>query len=47
VTLLAHLNRDQGLTVIMVTHEEALAREFAGRGVRLSDGTVQAEEKWR
>jgi len=47
VTLLADLNRDQGLTVIMVTHEEALAREFAGRGVRLSDGTVQAEVKWR
>jgi putative ABC transport system ATP-binding protein len=47
VTLLAELNRDQGLTVIMVTHEESLAREFAGRGVRLSDGKVQAEEIWR
>lgn len=47
VTLLAELNRDQGLTVIMVTHEETLAREFAGRGVRLSDGMVQAEENWR
>jgi putative ABC transport system ATP-binding protein len=47
VTLLAGLNRDQGLTVIMVTHEESLAREFAGRGVRLSDGKVQAEERWR
>jgi putative ABC transport system ATP-binding protein len=47
VTLLADLNRDQGLTVIMVTHEESLAREFARRGVRLSDGQVQAEERWR
>jgi putative ABC transport system ATP-binding protein len=47
VTLLSELNRDQGLTVIMVTHEEALAREFASRGVRLGDGQVQAEEKWR
>ena len=47
VTLLSDLNRDQGLTVIMVTHEEALAREFASRGVRLSDGAVQAEEPWR
>jgi len=47
VTLLAALNRDQGLTVIIVTHEESLAREFASRGVRLSDGRVQTEERWR
>ena len=47
VPLLAELNRNQGLTVIMVTHEESLAREFAGRSVRLSDGKVQAEERWR
>jgi putative ABC transport system ATP-binding protein len=47
VTLLAELNRNQGLTVIMVTHEESLAREFASRGVRLSDGKVQTEERWR
>ena len=47
VTLLAELNRDQGLTIVMVTHEESLAREFAGRRVRLSDGKVQAEERWR
>src|SRR4030042_1977109 len=47
VTLLAELNRNQGLTVIMVTHEESLAREFAGRSVRLSDGKVPAEERWR
>jgi putative ABC transport system ATP-binding protein len=47
VTVLAELNRDHGLTVIMVTHEETLAREFASRSVRLSDGRVQAEERWR
>ena len=47
VTLLASLNRDQGLTVILVTHEETLAREFAGYGVRLSDGRVQSEERRR
>jgi putative ABC transport system ATP-binding protein len=47
VTVLAELNRDHGLTVIMVTHEESLAREFASRSVRLSDGRVQAEERWR
>ena len=47
IALLAELNRGQGLTVIMVTHEESLAREFAGRSVRLRDGKVQAEETWR
>jgi putative ABC transport system ATP-binding protein len=47
VTLLAGLNRDRGLTVIMVTHEESLAREFAGSGVRLRDGMVEAVESWR
>ena len=47
VTLLADLNRTQGLTVIMVTHEESLAREFAARGVRLRDGRVESEEAWR
>ena len=47
VTFLAELNRVQGLTVIMVTHEESLAREFAGRGVRLLDGRVESEERWR
>ena len=47
VTFLAELNRVQGLTVIIVTHEESLAREFAGRGVRLRDGRVESEERWR
>ncbi len=47
VTLLADLNLNQGLTVIMVTHEESLAREFAGGGVRLRDGRVESEERWR
>ncbi|HUU37616.1 MAG TPA: ABC transporter ATP-binding protein [Candidatus Desulfaltia sp.] len=47
ITLLAGLNRDQGLTVVLVTHEEALAGEFAHRGVRLHDGRVETQEKWR
>jgi putative ABC transport system ATP-binding protein len=47
VTLLARLNQDRGLTVIMVTHEEALVAEFAHRGVRLHDGRVKSQEKWR
>jgi putative ABC transport system ATP-binding protein len=47
VSLLAGLNRDQGLTVVLVTHEEALAREFAHLGVRLQDGRVQSQDNWR
>jgi len=45
IELLAELNRSQGLTVIMVSHEEALAAEFAGKIVRLHDGQVVREEK--
>ncbi len=47
VELLAELNRSQGLTVIMVSHEEALAAEFAQKTIRLQDGRVMAEEERR
>jgi putative ABC transport system ATP-binding protein len=47
VSLLADLNRGRSLTVVMVTHEQALAREFAGLIVRLYDGQVQAQERLR
>jgi len=44
VGLLAELNRGRDLTVIMVTHEEGLVREFAHDVVRLRDGRVVAGE---
>ena len=44
VGLLAELNRVRGLTVVMVTHEEGLAREFAHEVVRLRDGRVVPAE---
>jgi putative ABC transport system ATP-binding protein len=44
VELLAGLVRERGLTVIMVTHEEALAREFAREIVSLRDGRVAGRE---
>jgi putative ABC transport system ATP-binding protein len=44
VGLLAGLNRDQNLTVVMVSHEEGLVREFAGEIVRLRDGRVVGTE---
>jgi ABC-type lipoprotein export system ATPase subunit len=47
VGLLAELNRGQGLTVVMVSHEEALTREFAAAVFRLHDGRIQAEETLR
>jgi ABC-type lipoprotein export system ATPase subunit len=47
VKLLADLNRTQGLTVVLVSHEEALVREYAAAVIRLHDGRVQAEEKLR
>jgi ABC-type methionine transport system ATPase subunit len=44
VGLLAGLNRDRGLTIVMVSHEEALVREFAHGVVRLRDGRVVEAE---
>jgi len=47
VGLLAELNRSRELTILMVTHETALAREFAHAVIRLHDGRVESEEKLR
>ncbi|RPJ01583.1 MAG: ABC transporter ATP-binding protein [Candidatus Aminicenantes bacterium] len=44
VGLLAGLNRESRLTVIMVSHEEALVREYAQEIVRLKDGRIVAAE---
>ena len=35
----------EGKTVVLVTHDRSLAREFARRTVELSDGKVQADER--
>lgn len=42
--LLVTLNRDQGITIIMVTHEPDMA-EYARRVVRFVDGQVASDEK--
>jgi putative ABC transport system ATP-binding protein len=44
VGLLAELNRGRQLTVIMVSHEESLVREFAHEVVRLRDGRIVGVE---
>ncbi|MDD3329652.1 MAG: ABC transporter ATP-binding protein [Zoogloea sp.] len=42
--LLAALNRDQGITVLMVTHEADMAA-YAHRIVRLVDGLIASDER--
>jgi putative ABC transport system ATP-binding protein len=45
--LLADLNHRQGLTVVLVSHEVALAREFAGEIIELRDGRLESQENIR
>jgi ABC-type lipoprotein export system ATPase subunit len=43
VDLLREVNREQGTTVVMVTHDEETAGRVAGRVVRLRDGQLAVE----
>lgn len=47
VGLLATINREHGLTVIMVSHEEALLREHCDEIVRLCDGELEVKKELR
>ena len=42
--MLWHLNADQGITVLMVTHEADMAA-YAKRIVRFVDGVVASDER--
>jgi putative ABC transport system ATP-binding protein len=44
MALLATLNREQGITIIMVTHEPDMAA-YAGRVVRFVDGRVESDTR--
>jgi len=44
VETLADLNRNRGLTVVMISHERDLLREFAHEMIRLQDGAVADRE---
>jgi len=46
ISLLAELNRGRNLTVVLVSHEESLVREFAQEVVRLRDGRIVGAERW-
>ncbi len=47
VQALSELNKKQGLTVIMISHEESLLDEFADDVIHLQDGKVIQEERIR
>jgi len=47
VQTLSELNKKQGLTVIMISHEESLLDEFADDVIHLQDGKVVQEERIR
>ena len=47
VRILADLNRNRGLTVIMISHEQALLAEFADEIVQLCDGKVVERQRAR
>jgi putative ABC transport system ATP-binding protein len=40
MNLLREFNRDLGMTVVMVTHERALAERYADRMLFLADGKL-------
>ena len=44
VELMSEINRDSQTTVVMVTHDEELARHHSGRLLRLRDGRLTGEE---
>jgi putative ABC transport system ATP-binding protein len=47
VQTLSELNKKQGLTVIMISHEESLLDQFADDVIHLQDGKVIQEERIR
>jgi putative ABC transport system ATP-binding protein len=42
IELLKDLNKKQNLTIIMITHDDAMARE-SGRTIKMSDGAIKNE----
>lgn len=45
VQILSDLNKNQGLTVIMISHEESLVRRFAHEIIYLCDGKIVEQKK--
>jgi ABC-type lipoprotein export system ATPase subunit len=47
VEILSELNRHHGLTIVMISHEQDLLREFAHEIISLQDGVVVGHETMR
>jgi len=47
IRILSDLNENQGLTVIMISHEESLVRSFAHEIIHLCDGTIIEQKEIR
>jgi putative ABC transport system ATP-binding protein len=47
VEILSDLNKHEGLTIVMISHEQDLLREFADEIIHLHDGVVVADEAMR
>jgi putative ABC transport system ATP-binding protein len=47
IGLMSHLNRDRGLTVFMVTHDEPSAKAVSSRLIHLLDGKIQKKKTVR
>jgi putative ABC transport system ATP-binding protein len=47
VEILSELNKHHGLTIVMISHEQELLREFADEMIRLHDGAVVGREAIR
>ena len=46
IDLLSRLSADQGVTLVLVTHSEEVARR-AGRRIAMRDGQLVDESPWR
>jgi putative ABC transport system ATP-binding protein len=44
MTLIRDLNADSGMTVVLVTHEQAIAEQYAQRMISMADGKVVADQ---
>jgi putative ABC transport system ATP-binding protein len=43
--LLKRLNDQEGITIVLVTHDANLATQYARRTITMMDGTVQSESR--
>ena len=47
ISLLHKLNQDQGITIVLVTHDQGIAKEISHRCIRLVDGKIVEQKGLR